>query len=265
MFDTREKPSMVERAFLVGAYFKRSDEEDANLLLDELVELVSTLEIEVVGRVCVFVRARHRGYLTGTGKAQELIDQAMDLEADCIVFDNELAPMQQRNWEEGGDLTVIDREEVILDIFKMRARSKEAALQVELARMQYSLPRLARMWSHLDRQRGSGGGSGAARGEGEQQIEVDRRLARKRIDRIKVELEGVRRVRETQRKQRADDGICQSSIVGYTNAGRAHSSIISPTPISSQKTSSSRRSTRRPVVSSYPTVSPFSSPTPLAS
>jgi len=103
----------------------------------------------------------------------------------------------------------------------MRARSKEAALQVELARMQYSLPRLARMWSHLDRQRGSGGGSGAARGEGEQQIEVDRRLARKRIDRIKVELEGVRRVRETQRKQRADDGICQSSIVGYTNAGKS--------------------------------------------
>lgn len=224
MFDTREKPSMVERAFLVGAYFKRSDEDDANLLLDELVELVSTLEIEVVGRVCVFVRARHRGYLTGTGKAQELIDQAMDLEADCIVFDNELAPMQQRNWEEGGDITVIDREEVILDIFKMRARTREASLQVELARMQYSLPRLARMWSHLDRQRGAGGGGGggsAARGEGEQQIEIDRRLARKRIDRIKAELGGVRRIRETQRKQRADDGICQSSIVGYTNAGKS--------------------------------------------
>lgn len=225
MFDTREKPSMVERAFLVGAYFNRADEDEANSLLDELVELVGTLEIEVVGRVCVFVRARHRGYLTGTGKAQELIDQAMDLEADCIVFDNELAPMQQRNWEEGGDITVIDREEVILDIFKMRARTKEAALQVELARMQYSLPRLARMWSHLDRQRGSSGGGsgggGAARGEGEQQIEVDRRLARKRIDRIKAELDGVRRNRETQRKKRADEGVCQASIVGYTNSGKS--------------------------------------------
>ncbi len=237
MFDTREKPRMVERAFLIGAYFDRADEDNANSLLDELVELVGTLEIEVVGRACVFVRARHRGYLTGTGKAQELIDQAMDLEADCIVFDNELAPMQQRNWEEGGDITVIDREEVILDIFKMRARTKEAALQVELARMQYSLPRLARMWSHLDRQRGAGGGGsgggGAARGEGEQQIEVDRRLARKRIDRIKAELEAVRRNRETQRKQRADEGVCQASIVGYTNAGKssllnflAHSDIL---------------------------------------
>ncbi|MEC5129083.1 GTPase HflX [Verrucomicrobiales bacterium BCK34] len=225
MFDTREKPRMVERAFLIGAYFDRADEDNANSLLDELVELVGTLEIEVVGRACVFVRSRHRGYLTGTGKAQELIDEAMDLEADCIVFDNELAPMQQRNWEEGGDITVIDREEVILDIFKMRARTKEATLQVELARMQYSLPRLARMWSHLDRQRGAGGGGsgggGAARGEGEQQIEVDRRLARKRIDRIKAELESVRRNRETQRKQRADEGICQSSIVGYTNAGKS--------------------------------------------
>ncbi len=225
MFDTREKPRMVERAFLIGAYFDRADEDNANSLLDELVELVGTLEIEVVGRACVFVRARHRGYLTGTGKAQELIDQAMDLDADCIVFDNELAPMQQRNWEEGGDITVIDREEVILDIFKMRARTKEAALQVELARMQYSLPRLARMWSHLDRQRGAGGGGsgggGAARGEGEQQIEVDRRLARKRIDRIKAELEAVRRNRETQRKQRADEGVCQASIVGYTNAGKS--------------------------------------------
>ena len=154
-----------------------------------------------------------------------MIDAAKDLEADCIVFDNELSPAQQRTWEEEGDITVIDREEVILDIFKMRAQTKEASLQVELARMQYSLPRLARMWSHLDRQRGAGGGGsgggGAARGEGEQQIEVDRRLARKRIDRIKSELEAVRKNRHTQRKQRADEGIAQASIVGYTNAGKS--------------------------------------------
>jgi GTP-binding protein HflX len=105
----------------------------------------------------------------------------------------------------------------------MRAQTKEARLQVELARMQYSLPRLARMWTHLDRQGGGGGGGGkgAARGEGEQQIEVDRRLARKRIDRIKSELEDVRRNRETQRKQRSDEGIGQASIVGYTNAGKS--------------------------------------------
>ncbi|MEQ1842932.1 MAG: GTPase HflX, partial [Verrucomicrobiales bacterium] len=189
----------------------------------ELGELVSTLGITVLAKECVFVRTRSKRYFTGSGKAIELMDAAREAGADCIVFDNELAPAQQRAWETEGDITVIDREEVILDIFKMRARTKEARLQVELAQMQYSLPRLARMWSHLDRQRGASGGGtgGAARGEGEQQIEVDRRLARKRIDRIKEDLEDIRRNRQTQRKQRTDEGICQASIVGYTNAGKS--------------------------------------------
>jgi GTP-binding protein HflX len=224
MFDTREKPRMVERAYLIGAYFNREDEAVANSLLDELAELVTTLGIRIIAKRCIFVRTRNKRYLTGTGKAAELIEDANALSADCIVFDNEMTPSQQRTWENEAEMTVIDREEVILDIFKMRAQTKEARLQVELARMQYSLPRLARMWSHLDRQGGGGGGGGgkgAARGEGEQQIEVDRRLARKRIDRIKAELDDVRRNRQTQRKQRTDEGICQASIVGYTNAGKS--------------------------------------------
>lgn len=214
---------MVERAFLIGVYFDRADEERAQSLLEELTELVTTLGIGIVGKQCIFVRNRNKRYLTGTGKAEEMIDEALSLESDCIIFDNELSPSQQRTWEEDSSITVLDREEVILDIFKMRAQTKEARLQVELARMQYSLPRLARMWTHLDRQGGGGGGGGkgAARGEGEQQIEVDRRLARKRIDRIKSELEDVRRNRETQRKQRSDEGIGQASIVGYTNAGKS--------------------------------------------
>ncbi|MAB76017.1 MAG: GTPase HflX [Verrucomicrobiales bacterium] len=224
MFDTREKPRMVERAYLIGAYFNREDEAVANSLLDELAELVTTLGIRIIAKRCIFIRTRNKRYLTGTGKAAELIEDANALSADCIVFDNEMTPSQQRTWENEAEMTVIDREEVILDIFKMRAQTKEARLQVELARMQYSLPRLARMWSHLDRQGGGGGGGGgkgAARGEGEQQIEVDRRLARKRIDRIKAELDDVRRNRQTQRKQRTDEGICQASIVGYTNAGKS--------------------------------------------
>ncbi len=222
MFDTRDKPQMVERAFLIGVYFDKKEEEEAHLLLAELNELVGSLGIGVLGSVCAFVRKKNTRYLTGTGKCEELIAEAKEAGADCIVFDNELSPMQQRAWEEEGDITVIDREEVILDIFKMRAQTKEARLQVELARMQYSLPRLARMWSHLDRQGGGGGGGkGASRGEGEQQIEVDRRLARKRIDRIKSELAGVRKIRGTQRKQRAEEGIPNASIVGYTNAGKS--------------------------------------------
>jgi len=225
MFDTREKPQMVESAFLIGAYFDRSDEEEAESLLEELAELVTTLGIGIADKACVFVRDSNKRYLTGSGKCLELIEAAREVGADCIVFDNELSPAQQRTWEEESDITVIDREEVILDIFRMRAQTKEARLQVELARMEYSLPRLARMWTHLDRQRGAAGGGkgggGAARGEGEQQIEVDRRLARKRIDRVRAELEAVRRNRETQRKKRSSDGIPQASLVGYTNAGKS--------------------------------------------
>lgn len=216
---------MVERAFLIGVYFDRNEESEAASLLDELGELVRTLGIGIVESALVHVRDQNKRYMTGSGKAQELMDRANELECDCIVFDNELSPSQQRTWETEGDLCVIDREEVILDIFAMRARSREATLQVQLARMRYSLPRLARMWTHLDRQGGgSGGGKGgaaAARGEGEKQIEVDRRLARKRITAVERELETVRTQRATQRKERTREGLPHAAIVGYTNAGKS--------------------------------------------
>ncbi|MCP5555822.1 MAG: GTPase HflX [Akkermansiaceae bacterium] len=225
MFEVRAKPDLVERAFLIGAYFRRDDVAEAESLLEELSELVDSLGIGIVGRSCIFVRDPNRRYLTGSGKAAELIEEAKALHADCIIFDNSLSPMQQRAWETEGNVCVIDREEVILDIFNERARTREAQLQVELARMEYSLPRLARMWAHLDRQGGGTGGGkgggGAARGEGEKQIEVDRRIARRRIDRVREELEAVRQVRQTQRKERTREGMPLCSIVGYTNAGKS--------------------------------------------
>ena len=146
-----------------------------------------------------------------------------------IVIDNGLAPSQQREWEKLADLCVIDREEVILDIFTKRAKTKEARLQVELARMQYALPRLARMWGHLDResagsgggQSGGQGGGGTSRGMGEKQIEVDRRLAHLTIDRAKRELEIIRKQRKTQRKDRERLDTPHAAIVGYTNAGKS--------------------------------------------
>jgi GTP-binding protein HflX len=163
-------------------------------------------------------RAMHRKYLCGTGKAAEVVEFARAHECDCIVLDNELAPSQQREWEELAGMCVIDREEVILDIFAQRAQTKEATLQVELARMQYALPRMARMWGHLDRE---GGGGTGGRGMGEQQIEVDRRLARKKIDSIKKELEAVRTQRATRRKDREKLDMAHGAIVGYTNAGKS--------------------------------------------
>ena len=224
MFEVREKPQMVERALLVSVYFDKREADASESLLEELRELGGTLGIEVIERILVFSRQQHRKYLCGTGKAQELVDLAAAHECDVIVFDNEMLPSQQREWEELADLCVIDREEVILDIFARRAQTREARLQVDLARMQYALPRMARMWAHLDREGGSGGGQGggaAARGMGEKQIEVDRRLARTRIDAVKRELEKVRSQRATQRKDRERFETPTAAIVGYTNAGKS--------------------------------------------
>lgn len=223
MFEVREKPDMVERALLVRICFNKREEEEAGKLLTELEELVKTLGIGIEETLLVRSRVNHRQFICGTGKAEELGERAKELGCDCIIFDNEVSPMQQRAWEGTADMTVLDREEVILDIFAKRARTKEARLQVDLARMQYALPRMARMWGHLDREGGSGskGGGGASRGMGEQQIEVDRRMARKRIDRIKAELKTVRKQRATQRKERQKFDTPHGAIVGYTNAGKS--------------------------------------------
>ena len=216
MFAVSEKPKNATRALLVSAWWKPQTPEEGRSLLDELAELADTLGLAVADRVLVRVQAPQASYLVGTGKAQELVTQARALECDVIVFDNELTPGQQRKWEELSGLAVIDREEVILDIFNARARTKEARLQVELARMEYSLPRLARAWGHLSRQQGIGG-----KGEGESQLETDRRLVRKRIDTLKAELAEVRSQRATQRKQRERLPVPHAAIVGYTNAGKS--------------------------------------------
>ncbi len=223
MFETGDTQK-VERALLVRIYQKEEETaEQAQLMLDELGQLVETLGIPVIDQMLVRVSKLQARYLMGTGKADEVNQRVIDQDLDCVVFDNALAPAQQRNWEALTKQCVIDREEVILDIFAEHARTKEARLQVELAQMNYSLPRLKRAWTHLSRQ-GGGGGSGsggAARGEGEQQIEVDRRIVRKRIDRIKAELEEVQKQRATQRKDRSRLPVPTAAIVGYTNAGKS--------------------------------------------
>ncbi|BCX47116.1 GTPase HflX [Haloferula helveola] len=222
MFEVREKPQMVERALLVRLYFDPREADESEALLEELEELVRTLGIGVVDKLLAKSRSMHKKFLCGTGKAAEIVELARAHECDCIVFDNQLAPSQQREWERAADMCVIDREEVILDIFAQRAKTREARLQVDLARMQYALPRLARMWGHLDREGGGGsGGSAAARGMGEKQIEVDRRMARVRIDRAKRELEDVRKQRATQRHAREKLETPHAAIVGYTNAGKS--------------------------------------------
>ncbi len=224
-FEIREKPETFERALLVGLGLPGESRHERAALLAELVDLVENLGIGIAEHELVFTRELQAKYLCGTGKADEIRDRAWALKADCVIFDNLLSPSQQREWEKLVEVPVIDREEIILDIFAKRARTREAVMQVDLARMQYALPRMAGMWKHLDRQRGgSGGGKGggaAARGEGEKQIEVDRRLAHERIESIRAELETVRRQRGTQRQSRLRQGIPGAAIVGYTNAGKS--------------------------------------------
>jgi GTP-binding protein HflX len=217
MFDIKEKPKQVERALLLAVYKDAEQREESESLLEELDSLVDTLDIPVIDRLLVKVQERNPRYLVGTGKAEEIFERAKQLNIDVIIFDNGLSPAQQRNWEALTGMAVIDREEVILEIFGRRARTKEARLQVDLARLEYSLPRLTRAWGHLSRQGGGVGG----KGEGETQLETDRRLVRAQIDHLKSDLKLVRQRRATQRKQRERLPLPGAAIVGYTNVGKS--------------------------------------------
>ena len=212
-----DKPTKLERAFLIGVQTHAMPAGEADELLGELKELVENLRIRVVRSTLVNLRAPTPALLLGSGKAKELADLAKADGADVIVFDEHLSPAQQRNWEELAELPVIDREEVILEVFADRAHTREAVLQVALARMEYSLPRLTRAWTHLSRQRGKG----SMGGEGETQLEQDRRLVRDRIAHLKVELAEVVKQRGVQRRRRLRVPVPTTAIVGYTNAGKS--------------------------------------------
>ncbi len=212
-----DKPAQLERAFLVGVQTADMKEGEAAELVGELKELVENLRITVTRTELVNLRRATPALLLGSGKAQEIVDLAKADGADVIVFDEALSPAQQRNWEELSGLAVIDRQEVILEIFADRAHTREAILQVALARMEYSLPRLTRAWTHLSRQRGKG----AMGGEGETQLEQDRRIVRDRIAHLKQELAGVVKQRDVQRRKRQRVPVPTCAIVGYTNAGKS--------------------------------------------
>jgi GTP-binding protein HflX len=212
-----ETPPKTGAVLLVSNYTKAAERDEAASLLDELEELVRTLGLPVAGRELIHHREMHARYLIGSGKAGEIAARVKAEGLGGIVFDQDLTPSQQRNWEQLAGVPVIDRQKVILDIFASRARTREARLQIELAQLEYSLPRLTRAWSHLG---GQGGGIGG-RGEGESQLEQDRRRSWKAMDRLKRELEDIRRARATQRKDRQRTPVPNCAIVGYTNAGKS--------------------------------------------
>ncbi len=192
----------------------------------ELAELARTAGVDVVGQARQRVKAINPATYIGKGKVEELKLLAQELGLDLVIFDDELSPNQQRNLEEELGVKVIDRTVLILDIFARHARTREGALQVELAQYQYRLPRLTRAWAHLARQAGGGAARGGAggvglRGPGETQLETDRRIVSKRIAQLKKELEHVRRHREQYRRHRQQQWLPVVSLVGYTNAGKS--------------------------------------------
>lgn len=214
---TSEKDT--ERAFLVGAEFRSRDAEvSVTECLEELGELAGTAGATIVGSDSQRLDKPHAATFIGAGKAEDIAAQCKEAKVDTVIFDDELSAAQARNLEELFGCKILDRTNLILDIFAGRARTKEGKLQVELAQLRYLLPRLTRYWTHLSRQKG---GIGMRGGEGESQLEVDRRKIGERIDKLERELNTVRKQRNTQRKGRRRNQWPLASLVGYTNAGKS--------------------------------------------
>jgi GTPase len=216
MIETRPKKRQ-ERALLIGLEKEGVSKWDLRDSMEELRELANSAGAEVVDTVTQKLRKPTAPYYIGRGKAESIKDSIQDRQVTSIIFDDELSPAQGRNLENLLARKVLDRTQLILDIFAQRARSREGRLQIELAQLQYLLPRLTRMWHHLSRQTGGIG----TRGPGETQLEVDRRRVQERIARLERELEAVRKTRAVQRQGRKRHQWPVASVVGYTNAGKS--------------------------------------------
>lgn len=209
----------IEKAVLVGVNLRNDLHFDYSI--EELGNLAEALDVEVVGVVTQNLERINPSHYVGTGKIEEIKHFYEAADANLIIFDDELSPSQIRNLERDLECKVIDRTMLILDIFARRAKSKEAQMQVELAQLQYMLPRLVGLRDSLSRQGGGTGGGFKNRGAGETKLELDRRKIEDQIAKLHKELESVKEQRETQRKQRRKSEIPIVSIVGYTNAGKS--------------------------------------------
>ncbi|MDE6926418.1 MAG: GTPase HflX, partial [Acetatifactor sp.] len=213
-----EQEEIFTKVLLVGV--DTGEEQDFEHTMEELASLAEAAYKQVAGVIVQRMDAVNKALYIGTGKASEVREYAAQCGAEEIVFDNALSPSQVRNLGRELELPILDRTNLILDIFSIRAKTKEARLQVETAKLQYMLPRLVGMRENLSRQGGTGG-SMSNKGAGETKLELDRRKIGHRISELKKELEQVSRTRETMRKRRGQSRIPQVALVGYTNAGKS--------------------------------------------
>lgn len=223
--ETTHAEQLPKAALLVSVY-KGSAAQKAisEEHLQELALLTETFGVPIADKVTCAIRRYDAATFVTEGKLEELVEKSQAVKADVVIFDDEIAPSQQRNLEIVFKIPVMDRTGVILEVFAQRAQTKEARLQIELAKVKYQAPRLKKMWSHLSRQAGtgsSGGGGAYLKGEGEKQIEIDRRILKREIDQLQQELLEVQAIRETQRTARVRNEIPVFAIIGYTNAGKS--------------------------------------------
>lgn len=209
----------LNRALLVGVYFSSSKKTLSEDYLKELERLCETYGWQVAATFPCMLRKIDAATYLSKGKVEQLAQMVIDLEVDVVVFDDEISPHQQRNLEKLLKKAVIDRTELIIEVFAQRAQTREARLQIELAKTRYQMPRLKRLWTHLSRQ--SAGGGAYLKGEGEKQLEIDKRLLRRQIDSLKKEIDQVAKQRHTQRGLRTRTQIPTFAIVGYTNVGKS--------------------------------------------
>lgn len=214
----REELQELERALLVGVDL--GEETDFEHSMEELGSLAEACMMQVTGIITQRLDAPNKAFYVGPGKVDEIREYAGQCEAEVIVFDNALSPSQIRNLQQELEMPILDRTTLILDIFALRAQSREAKLQVETARLQYLLPRLVGMHDALSRQ-GGASGSLSNKGTGEKKLELDRRRIEQRISELRRELAEVEQGRNTQRKRRMNSRIPQVALVGYTNAGKS--------------------------------------------
>ncbi|MCT6923847.1 GTPase HflX [Metasolibacillus sp.] len=215
----KEIESIQERGVLVGVNLKNDEHFDYSM--EELANLAEALDVEVIGSVTQNLERVTPSHYVGTGKIEEIKAFYEEADANIIIFNDELSPSQIRNLERDLECKVIDRTMLILDIFSRRAKTKEAQMQVELAQLQYMLPRLVGLHASLSRQGGGTGGGFKNRGAGETKLELDRRKIEDQIAKLRRDLEHVKAQRDTQRKQRRKNAVPIVSIVGYTNAGKS--------------------------------------------
>jgi GTP-binding protein HflX len=215
LLETEDKS--VETVLLIGVVLRGEEEWKVKDTMDELAQLAESAGAEVKGRFLVRQQKIKAGHYIGTGKAEEISDWIKENRVSLVVFDDDLTPAQGRNLQKVFEIRVLDRTQLILDIFAQRAQTKEGCLQVELAQHQYLLPRLRNMWTHLERQKGGIG----LKGPGETQLEMDRRRLQDLIRTLKRDLALVRTRRNEQRRGRRRHGWALVSIVGYTNAGKS--------------------------------------------